>query len=131
MQASLQSERSPCLGCAGDEFHLACVIIDETDDLRPYYRERPLVRCNAGCATRECVHARQPESCITKQCSASVHAGTVQQAVYRADGACGCRGLVWLCSVRSFVKHRIAFSFSSSSRGSHQLLAEAYVEASK
>jgi len=31
-------------GCAGDEFHLACVIIDETDQLRPYYRERPLVR---------------------------------------------------------------------------------------
>lgn len=29
---------------AGDEFHLACVIIDETDQLRPYYRERPLVR---------------------------------------------------------------------------------------
>ncbi|KAK9845368.1 hypothetical protein WJX81_004717 [Elliptochloris bilobata] len=26
----------------GDEFHLACVIIDETDQLRPYYRERPL-----------------------------------------------------------------------------------------
>lgn len=84
VQATLRSERcSPCLARAGDEFHLACVIIDETDDLRPYYRERPLVRCHAGCATCQCVYAGQLEAALISgamKCNASSHAGVMQKS---------------------------------------------------
>ena len=54
-------------GRAGDEFHLACVIIDETDQLRPYYRERPLVRSSVPRHWEEACCASNTEAARLRQ----------------------------------------------------------------
>ena len=75
----------------GDQFHLACVIIDETDDLRPYYRERPLVHCHADLSRSSTYMSgspKLPRHLTGLGSSASIHAGAVHLRL--VGGFCGC-----------------------------------------